>query len=145
MKEDAFSILHDGIIRKIRGQCPGDLSLHIQCDYLRSRLPDPGDRFILKLEKCSVFFYEPGESQAGRSYDVDHIGEHQLEILSSELKEGQVLVYTGTGVLHIVCETIAIWLNDKTQVSETELEDLAETYWEEWTKKAAKNPRPNIT
>jgi hypothetical protein len=131
MKEDAFSILHDGIITAVSGACPGTLFLEVDCDYLRERFSAPGNTFKIAIENCEIFYYETPDKQETDLSVISNLG---LEILSAENRDGQVLVYTGTGVLHLRYEKLAVYLNDRTPVSEVELENVAESYWEEWSR-----------
>jgi hypothetical protein len=133
LKEDAFSILHDGIITDVSGDCPGTVFMDIRCDYLRQIFSAPGGFFRIQLENCKTFYYQTTSKQ---ERDLGAIAGLKLEILSAETRDSRVLVYTGGGELHLCYDRLTVYLNDFTPVSEEELEKVAEAYWEDWSRRS---------
>ncbi len=130
-KIEIFNLLHDGVITDIRGSIPGELTLVVDCEYLRERIPDLGNAFLIRLGGCSSFRYETNSSDRVIE-DLSEIVALQCDILSAEKKDEEVVVYTGPGQLVLMFNKISVATNESTSLSVEDLNSVATSYWTDW-------------
>ena len=91
--EDIWEVLHDAIIIRLDGAVPGDVYLELDCDYLRDRFKNPGNRFFLTLRSCSRFAYTPRSDESQLIVDFDALAQRRLWILSADAMDGWCKVH----------------------------------------------------
>jgi hypothetical protein len=135
---DIWNVLHDAIIIAIRGALPGDLQMELDCDYLRDRFQNPGDRFVLILRDCSRFAYVPWSDESDTIEDHHALIARRLWILSADSMDGwckvhcsEAIVNGNGGWLEVVAAAVDLELDDGTPVSLDQLKTVARDYWEE--------------
>jgi len=55
--EAVFRALHDGGLVAIEGHVPGDVTLAVECDYLRERFPVEGNTFRIRLTRMELSLF----------------------------------------------------------------------------------------
>lgn len=130
MKDAAFAILHEGIIKKITGVVPGTVVLDIDCAYLRELDKTPGDSFLISLKSCKKLVYKDASDKDHT--DFQKIIEQCPVMLSSDISVKDILVFCSSGVLQIDCSDVSIYLNNEQEISVDDLEALASKYWDDW-------------
>lgn len=134
-----WNILHDGVIVAVavEGAVPGDLRIDIEIDYLRKRMPDPGNLIQVLLIGCTRFAYRPSEGNEF-SIELKDIAAMGPEILGASMQEGVCEVECSDGTLEVVAVVGAIRLDNGREVTLQELSGVAEAYWKEWSEHWAK-------
>lgn len=140
MKEAAFVILHDGMIKKISGLLPGTITIEVECDYLRKRNPFPGKSFYIELTACKKIFFLHNNDVS--TTDFREIEKLSLEMLSADVEGGDVAVFCSEGTLYLNFKEAQVFLNSKDQISIEALEHIARDYWDEWESKIARKLTP---
>lgn len=54
-----WGLFHDGVATGISGQVPGKVSVYIEILYLREMFESEGSGFVIELEDCTHFEYQP--------------------------------------------------------------------------------------
>jgi hypothetical protein len=139
MKEAAFAILHDGIIKKISGLIPGTIMIEVQCDYLRKRSPSRGSSFFIELSECKKVFFVNNDDVS--TSDFSEIEKLEVDMLSADTEGSDVVVFCSEGSLYLNFKEARVLLNAKDTISIEALEHMARDYWDEWEYKA--NSIPN--
>lgn len=134
-----WNMLHDGCIVDVDGFVPGDVTVAVEIEYLRSMLPDPGDRFLVRLSGCTMFELRRFLTDQTLVSDLTTIAPEQSEILSAQLQDETVVVSMTQGAgpymeLHIRYDEVSISLENGRPVSVEELHDAARRYWEHFDK-----------
>ncbi len=138
MKEAAFAILHDGIIKKISGLLPGTITIEVDCEYLRKRNPSPGKTFYIELTECvKVFFLHNNKVSTS---DFQEIEKMSLDMLSADMEGNDVVVFSTEGTLYLNFKQAQVFLNSKDRISIDALEHIARDYWDEWESKIKLTP-----
>ncbi len=132
---DMWNVFHDGTIEQIQGHVPGKLQLQISVEYLRERIPDEGNAFILTLQDCSQFVYQEYESNSTEER-LPVIQEKQLGVLNAEKLDRGSRVFMETGQLDLQSESFLLQLDSGRQLSIDELKNVAQAYWTEWQAKS---------
>lgn len=134
-----WHVLHDAIITRLEGAVPGDLRLELDCDYLRDRFKNPGNRFFLTLRSCSRFAYIPWSDESQLIVDFDTLAKRRLWILSVDTIDGwckvhcnEAIVDGNGGSIEVAATAIELRLDDGVAVSLDELKNVAREYWDEW-------------
>ncbi len=132
MDPELWGCLHDATLVRVEGRVPGELRLNVRIDYLRRRFPGPGEGFDLILRGCSQFVYEPYEGSP--TTDLSEIAALELWVLGAEAGS-PMPVACSTGTMLVVYESASIKLESGLEVSLSELENAAESYWWEWSER----------
>jgi hypothetical protein len=136
MNPDTWEVFHDGIISKIEGSMPGDLSIHIEITYLREMFPGEGKGFIVTLKNCSSFEYE------------EYLVEGRVEIPIKDMviiaQKKPILLYVdctdpvvidcAIGTLRIEYMTAESSLDSGESVSDEQLIEASKSYWKNFGK-----------
>lgn len=142
MKEAAFAILHDGLIKKISGLLPGVITIEVECNYLRKRNPYPGKSFYIELAACTEVFFLHNDDVS--TSDFREIEKMSLEMLSADMDGEDVAVFCSEGTLYLRFKEANVFLNSKDKISIEALEHIARDYWDEWESKARRlTPEPH--
>ena len=134
-----WNVLHDATIVDVTGAVPGMLRLEIECDYLRDRFEDPGDRFFLTLRDCDRFIYRPWADGAEPIADLQTMSHRRLWILSADPVEGLCKVHCSEhiphgsgGILEVSAGSASLSLDGERSITLSELEGVAGEYWTEF-------------
>lgn len=136
MDVSIWNVLHDGSIESASGQIPGTVSLGIDIQYLRERFSDAGRLFILTLENCTRFEFQPYDENTLTS--LDEIAKRDVQILSADDTGGKIeiscAIHRGAGgVLRVVAAHYALALDSGRKISYQEIERVADEYWNEFS------------
>lgn len=94
---DIWNVLHDGSIVAFTGDCPGDISVKVEIEYLCEVLAT-GSKFLwVHLRRCSDVAHIPFECSACFMHLV-HLGDGDLEILSAKEEEHYISVCCAKGL-----------------------------------------------
>ncbi len=132
-----WNVLHDGVIVAIEGTVPGTISLDVSIDYLRKRFAEPGRSVRVVLFDCARCAYRESDA-ATFTTDLSLIALQAPEILSATLSNGVCEIECAGGVLEVVSSDGAVRLDSGREVALQELIDVADSYWKEWSERAAK-------
>jgi hypothetical protein len=120
---------HDATLLSAQGSVPGTIVLTLECQYLRQMFGDTGDSFLLHLNDCSLFEFEPFDKPA--IADLSEISQLELEILSSEVGD-PLEVCCVSGILRVRYGSAQAALDSGQSVSLPELDAASENYWTQW-------------
>ncbi len=143
---DIFAILHDGTISDWTGD-KSLLTLTVDCEYLAQRINKSFDKFFVDLIDVDLYLStwpNPFDLPVKKLTESCDIFKAEIEILSSEIKDGNVIVacnqhdttfdYCG-GNLIISCKAITIYDQNKNTLTIDELDEISKSYWNELSKK----------
>ena len=131
---EVWNRLHDGVISKIDGSVPGELTLYVSIGYLRMRFPSEGTGFILRLAGCTLFEFEPYDEPV--CVDLQRIVQYELDIVSLESDE-PTLVHSSKGVLRMDYTALSISLDTGEPVTLADLDAACAEYWKEFRERMA--------
>lgn len=137
MNCEIWNLLHDGSILGISGSMPGDVEISVGIEYLRTRFPDTGEKILLTLHGCTRLEYEAWDSGSVLT-DPRQISAIQPQILSATGCDPVEISCDG-GTLRIAASGVSLSLDSGRAISVSELSDVADSYWEEWSAKAPRN------
>lgn len=129
MSINLWNVLHDGVVQRVEGDAPGDLSLTIEIGYLRKLFRDGGDSVIVRLLGCTKFCYQPelpfemleGAAAAGELIDEG--------VLGAEDGGGLVRVYCMNGSLYVAYKDFSLALDTGRPTTLDELMEKSRLYW----------------
>jgi hypothetical protein len=143
---DLWDVLHDAIVVQIGGTVPGDLTLELDCDYLRDRFPSSGDRFVLTLRNCTRFAFTPWAEGSSAIEDLAALAARRLWILSAEAREHSYKVHCSEdvrggngGELEVAAFKAELRLDNGALVTPDELKRVATEYWEEFRSRSQRS------
>jgi hypothetical protein len=144
-----WNVLHDAVVVGISQPDDDSLTLELDCDYLRDRFDDSGDRFILRLHGCDRFTYQPRGDESPIT-DVKQIAARRLWILHCEAAEAYLKVLcdehsnaSGGGELQVSAATFEFALDSGRPVSLSQITEVAQEYWQEWEATGQKSRAEN--
>lgn len=133
MQPDVWGVFHDGTLAKIEGTVPGDLSIHLQIEYLRREFDEDGDFFIVELGSCTRFRYS--EYDAAPTEDRQDIQNREIEILSVS-SEDPLVLNSSLGILELAYETMRVRLPSGRALASEDLLAASQRYWKAWAARA---------
>lgn len=130
-----WNVLHDGSIVDVAGSVPGEVTVTVAIEYLRSLFPGSGDRFLIHLSGCSMCELRRFLADQTLVGDLTTVAAEEPEILSADFRENTVVVSMTVGPgsyleLHLLYENLCVALEDGQPVTIEELADAAQRYWE---------------
>jgi hypothetical protein len=125
----AWGVFHDGVIQAIEGTIPGNLVLTIEIGYLRAMFEGEGSSFRVNLDGCTKMRYSEYDEEP--TVDLDRIREREPEILYVTSEQPLVLDCV-MGPLELEYERMTVTLDNGAEVSEKELVNASELYWNRW-------------
>lgn len=136
MRHEFWGMFHDGIITKLAGSVPGDVTIYISIEYLRKQFHEPGIGFKINLRGCKVFSYQEFDEKA--ETNLDAIAIKNPEILRVDLTDDFVQIDCVMGTLTTSYESASVFLDTGTAITYEQLESACDAYWEDW---AARNKK----
>jgi len=133
MKRNIWGVFHDGEIIKITGCVPGDLRLELEIGYLCAQFPEPGHSFTIELSNCTQMQFS--EYDEPPSTSLAHIQERRPMVLYVTSEEPLVLD-CAMGTLELEYSKMRVLLPSGREVSEQELTNACEQYWNAWQERA---------
>ncbi|WP_395009381.1 hypothetical protein [Undibacterium sp.] len=133
MQQDVWGLFHDGILAKINGGVPGDLTIQLQIEYLRDEFDEDGDCFIVELGSCTKFKYS--EYEAEPTEDLQEIQNREIDVLYVSSQDPLVLDCSA-GVLELEYKTMRVVLPSGRAVTYEDLFNASERYWNAWNASA---------
>lgn len=124
-----WNLLHDGTIVEL---VPRDdrLTATVEIPYLRRRMAEPGNAFVLELCWPSELRYEEYE---GDSFSTpSEIAAAEPEIVEAKHEDDRVVVWGSSGVLRLRYESLALRFDNGAPLALAALERCAQEYWKEW-------------
>ena len=145
--QKVFSIFHDGIMTNIKID-RATLSFDVKISYLAQRVTTEFQKFYVSLTGCKNLRFTTWPvidgTEAQEILDPVEIFKPELDILSGELKSGQVQVtcnqpspkfsYCG-GELYFSADFMIVLDEAGKNYTLEELCELSRGYWEDWSKK----------
>lgn len=127
---DIWSVLYDGSIVAFIGECPGDISVKVEIEYLCELLAT-GSKFLwVHLRSCSDAVYSPFESSASVMHIV-HLGDCDLEILSAKEEGNHISVCCTEGILRLDYLDATCELDTGIPVPVAMLSQACKKYWDD--------------
>ena len=133
MQRDVWGVFHDGILAKIDGCVPGNLTIQLQIEYLRNEFDEDGEFFIVELGSCTRFRYS--EYEAAPTEDLQEIQSREIEVLYVS-SEDPLVLDCSMGVLELGYRTMRVLLPSGRAVTRDDLFSASERYWSEWNARA---------
>lgn len=134
MNAATWNTLHDGSIKSVKGDVPGDVTITVGISYLCQKLPTTAEFLFLCLRRCTRLVFAPfGGKPVADTTDIETL---DLVVLSANEQGGVISVNCVTGVLTLAYQEIEIKLAEGVPISQAQLEDAAERYWTEWSENA---------
>ena len=128
---DIWNVLHDGSIVAFTGDCPGDISVKVEIEYLCEVLAT-GSKFLwVHLRSCRDVAYIPFECSASVMQLV-HLGDCDLEILSAKDEVNYISVCCTQGVLRLNYVDATCELDTNVPISFATLSQTYKKYWDDW-------------
>lgn len=137
MNPDIWGVFHDGNIEAVSRLAPGVVEVRVSIPYLREMFEGAGDSFLVTLHGCVRFCYRPFTGASIE--DINQIAVAAPEILSVTQRPELVLLCT-CGELDIAYDSMAVALDSGEPVSEEQLVQAAQRYWDGWE---AKHTQPS--
>lgn len=126
-----WNLLHDGSIVAFSGECPGDISVKVEVEYLCDVLAS-GSKFLwVHLHSCSNAAFIPFENSE-LSKDLTQLRDCDLEILSAKDEECHISVCCTNGILYLNYVDAACELDNGVLVTYTNLSLACKKYWNDW-------------
>lgn len=132
-----WNMLHDGCIVDVQGTVPGDVTVAVEIEYLRSIFPEPGDCFLIRLFRCSLFAFRRFRADETLVGDLTTVAAEEPIILSAQsLDKDVVLSMTREAgnymELHLQYENVLVFLENGQPVPIEELDAAAARYWDDF-------------
>jgi hypothetical protein len=129
MEPSIWGVFHDGVIKRIDGTVPGQLVLGIEIPYLRAMFEGNGTGFNVRLQSCTKVKYSEYDEQPIE--DLARIQEREPEVLYLA-SEHPLVLDCAMGTLELTYEEMLVTLDSGGHVSEEELAEASELYWQRW-------------
>ncbi|MEM8717540.1 MAG: hypothetical protein AAGE92_17505, partial [Cyanobacteria bacterium P01_G01_bin.4] len=98
-QSDLWNSFHDGSIVEVRGELP-NISLRVEIQYLREKLPGAGDSIWIHLKNCTLIRLTAWESE--RETQLGDINaEHDFEILNAKTVDDSIHIFSPNGQLEL--------------------------------------------
>lgn len=130
-----WNLLHDGSLVGVDGEVPGDVTVTVEIDYLRAMLPEPGNRFLIRLAGCRLFEFRRAAEGRTLISDWVTVSAGEPEILSATLRGGGIIVVSlecGPATymeLLLQYDAASVSIEDGRVVPAAELTAAARRYW----------------
>ncbi len=131
MSVEIWSILHDGVINRIDGSVPGNVSVTVEIEYLRRMFSENGNSIIVSLLTCETFKYQPHEPSELLT-DLSAISDIHPEILYADIENDVIHVDCNDGTLWLKYQDFSLMLDDGQPITLNELGDKCDKYWNDW-------------
>lgn len=129
MNTSIWGVFHDGCIKSIQGEVPGNVTVCVEIQYLRSLFDANGTSFEFHLKGCTKFKYV--EFDQSPMEDLQEIVELEPEILSVATEQPLVLNCV-MGTLELEYQEMYICLDSGERIEEELLIKASELYWTQW-------------
>ena len=127
-----WNCFHDGVIERITGRVPGDITFYVDIAYLRNRFAGSGGSFRVTLSECTRFEYEAYDEKSIN--DLAEIERLEPMVLSVETEE-PLVINCVMGTLRLAYGSALIATDSGQSVSAEELKEASCGYWAEWSAK----------
>lgn len=124
-------MFHDGELTEISGKVPGDIRVKIEIGYLVAEFEETGDYFDIHLQDCVRFLFTP--YNGNKTMDFASIENHR-PMLVHVASDNPLILDCSAGTLEIEYAHIQIKLPSGRIVSQPEIIDASERYWDTWRK-----------
>ena len=126
-----WNFLHDGCIVGLSGQCPGEVSLKVEIEYI-CKVLDSDSKFLwLNLHSCSSLFYAPFNNSDVVT-DLVQLEKLELEILKAKETGKDTVICCTEGILSVNYLDVTCTLNNGVLVSLSTLFQASKKYWDDW-------------
>ncbi len=133
MHSDAYyiwNLLHDGSIVAFEGECPGNISVKVEIEYLCEVLAVGSTFLWVHLHGCSTIAYIPFNDSTPIT-DLTQLRDCDLEILSAKNEEGHISVCCTDCILHLNYVDATCELDNGASVTFATLFQACKQYWDE--------------
>ena len=136
MSPEIWDLLHDGIIKEVKGTLSGDLDLTIEIEYIANKLLKNSNCIILKLQGCDLMELEHSIANE-TTRDIDTISNLNLWILTCEREGDHLLLYCRAwqsydeGLLRMRYKSFEVFLENKSPISLNNMIRAADEYMDE--------------
>lgn len=128
-----WGMLHDGTLVGMERIGP-ILRATIECQYVRERFDDPGERFIFELVGCTRVELTPYDEAT--ITDLETISRSDWEVLDAGAVDNAMRVYLHEGNLQLEYESLTIHVDSGRIVPLDELTRHVREYWDEFGKRS---------
>ena len=125
-----WNFLHDGCIIGFSGQCPGEISLKVEIEYLCKALDSDSKFLRLNLHSCSSLLYAPFTS-SDVVKDLVQLEKLELEILNAKETGKDTVICCTEGILSVNYLDVTCTLNNGVLVSLSTLFQASKKYWDD--------------
>ena len=132
---DIWNLLHDGRLVACTGECPGNISMKVEIEYLCEILATESKFLWVHLRSCSDVAYNPFK----RSASVMHpmlLGDCDLEILSAKDEENHISVCCTEGILRLNYVDATCELDTGASITFATLSQAYKKYWDDWDRRS---------
>jgi hypothetical protein len=130
-----WDLLHDGTIVELERDLADEVTVWVECAFIRVRFADGGKRFKLRLAACTVFEYTPYDEPP--IVELAAIASSEPSIVEAKFEDGVMQVWGAAGVLRASYASLALELDTGRALPLDELRRQVRAYWDEWRKKTA--------
>lgn len=129
---EIWNLLHDGNIASIRGECPGNVSVKVEIEYLCEVLSAKSTFIWVHLHGCSTIAYTPFHDSTCITA-LSQLRDCDFEILSAKNEGNHISVCCTDGILHLNYVDTTCELDNGTSVTLDTLLQACQKYWDEWS------------
>ena len=131
MSVEVWSILHDGIINRIEGSVPGNVTVAVEIEYLRRMFSEHGSSIVVSLLSCETFKYQPHE-QSELLTDLSTISNLHPVILYADVENDVIHVDCSDGTVWLKYQDFSLMLDDGSSITLDALGEQCDKYWNDW-------------
>lgn len=132
---EIWNLLHDGGIVTFSGECPGDISVKVEVEYLCDVLATGSNFLWVHLHSCSDVEFTPFENSE-LVKDLTQLRDCDLEILRAKDEESHILVFCTDGILRLNYVDATCELDNGVSVTFTSLSQACKKYWDDWERRS---------
>lgn len=128
---DLWNLLHDGSVVAFSGDCPGNVSVKVEIEYLCEVLATGSKFLLIHLQDCSDIAYSPFTSP-DMVLSLESLGDCDLEILSAKDEYSHISVACTEGVIRLNYVDASCTLDNGAPISFFTLSQACKKYWSTW-------------
>ena len=131
---EILNVFQEGIIEGLAWK-DKDLNFKIECRYLADQINPDYSYFYAVLKNVEDFYFVPWDDTMIEIRDIDEIRRIKPDILSAELEDNYVKVYSNCqevysgGNFFIFAKSMRVFDEDLQELHLNDLADLADKYW----------------
>ncbi|MCX5741003.1 MAG: hypothetical protein NT062_00730 [Proteobacteria bacterium] len=128
--ERPWRFLHDGTIVRLERDLADEVSVWVDCAFVRARLAEDGALFRLRLAGCTRFEYTPYDEPP--LTELAAIASSEPAIAVATFADDTMTVWGGAGVLRMTYASLRLELDTGRPLPIDVLARAVRDYWDAW-------------